>query len=98
MGYQQKEQVSLQRRRLFPLRLLKLFLYISLEKRLLHPDFTFLQSLILSCELGLAAIVGIHQTEFVVCLFADETCEIGMLKKKARALANALQGPLTMMD
>ena len=53
-----------------------------------------LHHIILDCEEGRAGVAVVPGTEYIVCVFADPTCELGLLKKKLVALIEYLKEPL----
>ena len=50
-----------------------------------------LNHIILDCEEGRAGVAVIPGTEYIICVFADLSCELGMLKKKLVVLVEYLK-------
>lgn len=53
-----------------------------------------LRHIIMDCEEGRAGIALVPGTDYVVSMFADPSCEIGLLKKKLVTLVEYLEEPL----
>ena len=45
----------------------------------------------MDCEEGRAGVAVIPGTEYIICVFADLSCELGMLKKKLVVLVEYLK-------
>ena len=56
-----------------------------------------LHHIMLDCEEGRAGVAVVPGTEYIVCVFADPTCELGLLKKKLVALTDYLKEPLSQL-
>ena len=57
-----------------------------------------LHHIILNCEEGRAGVAVVPGTEYIVCVFADPSCELGLLKKKLVALVDYLKEPLNQLS
>ena len=53
-----------------------------------------LKHIIMDCEEGRAGVALVPGTEYIVSIFANTTCEIGLLKKKLTTLVEYLEEPL----
>merc|ERR1719510_1771300 len=53
-----------------------------------------LRHVILDCEEGRAGVAVVPGTEYIVSIFANTTCEVGLLKKKLVTLVEYLEEPL----
>lgn len=56
-----------------------------------------LRHIILDCEEGRAGVAQVPGTEYIVSIFANTTCEPGMLKKKLVTLVEYLEAPLNQL-
>ena len=53
-----------------------------------------LKHIIMDCEEGRAGVALVPGTEYIVSIFANTSCEIGLLKKKLTTLVEYLEEPL----
>ena len=53
-----------------------------------------LKHIILDCEEGRAGVALVPGTEYIVSIFANTTCEVGLLKRKLMTLVEYLEEPL----
>lgn len=61
-------------------------------------DSASLRHVILDCEEGRAGIALVPNTEYIVSIFANTTCESGLLKKKLETIVDYLEEPLGQLD
>ncbi len=60
-------------------------------------DNSALRYILLDCTEGRAGLALVPGTDLIVSVFADSSCELGLLKKKVLALAEYLEEPLGQM-
>ena len=53
-----------------------------------------LKHIIMDCEEGRAGVALVPGTEYIVSIFANTTCEVGLLKRKLTTLVEYLEEPL----
>jgi predicted regulator of Ras-like GTPase activity (Roadblock/LC7/MglB family) len=56
-----------------------------------------LRHVILDCTEGRAGVALVPGTDYIVSIFADPACEVGLLKRKLVAIVNYLEEPLGLL-